>query len=282
MKDFESVKKSENLHMAIFSGPGTEDIVSTALDLYYRAGLPLTIVVVSPCINYDKVSAVPVAEFKTDKSIIGFAEVTRWLDKHADRLIAKGRSVGWYRQQYLKLGYAWQLPGTCFIHDGDTIFSPGVIHSLCTSSMLLATLEDNRDYDLGCHQLGIQPNGSCSFVANGGLFNGKLLRNLSKNPAEWFIQSMEEILKEFGSGDFSEYQIMGNLMNSQNPNIKIHSMRFFRRMDLLATSPHILPPTQLINQALARYDAIAFERNHHRSTLRRLLGQLMYLAGRSW
>lgn len=277
-----SKNKFEKLHVAIFSGPGTEDIVSTAIDLYYRAGLPLDLVVVSPNNNYDIASSVSIANTKTDDSIIGFIEVTGWLDEHADRLAAKGRSVGWYRQQYLKLGYAWQLPGTCFIHDGDTIFSPALIHSLCNSSMLLATRENNSNYDLGCHQLGIPPNGSCSFVANGGLFNGQLLRSLSTNPAEWFINSMERILKEPGCGDFSEYQIMGNLMKSQNPKIRTHSMQFFRRMDLLATSTHILPPMQLITQALARYDAIAFERNHHRSTLRRILGQLMYWTGRSW
>lgn len=104
-------KKTEKLHIAIFSGPGTEDIVSTAIDLYYRAGLPLDLVVVSPNTNYDIASAVSVSNTKTDNSIIGFIEVTRWLDEHADRLAAKGRSVGWYRQQYLKLGYAWQLSG---------------------------------------------------------------------------------------------------------------------------------------------------------------------------
>jgi hypothetical protein len=276
------MKTSENLHLAIFSGPGTEDIVSAAVDLYCCGELSLDLVVVSPSINYDIVGAVSFANTKTDDSIIGFAEVTTWLKKNADCLVAKGRSVGWYRQQYLKLGYAWQLPGACFIHDGDTIFSRALIKSLCTSSMLLATREDNNNYDLGCQQIGIQSNGSCSFVANGGLFNGQLLRRLSTNPAEWFITAMERIVKGSGSGDFSEYQIMGNLMKAHDPDIRIHAMRFFRRMDLLATSTHTLPPTQLITQALARYDAIAFERNHRRSTLRGVLGRLRYWTGRSW
>ena len=271
------------LEVVIFCGPGTEDIVSTAITLYCNNDLPIELIVVSPC-NIDFVNQGTPANtlLIRDDSITGFSEVSYWLEAHSDRFAAKGRSVGWYRQQYLKLAYSWKQDNSCFIHDGDTIFSPDLIRRLCKYRMLLATHEDPRLYDLGCTELGINVNNCPSFVANGGLFSGQLLRSLSGDPAEWFITSMELILKHPGNADFSEYQIMGNLFNISNPIIQIHNMRLFRRMDLLADSIQELPPQRLIIDALDRYDAIAFERNHSRSTARRYLAYLMYRIGWSW
>jgi hypothetical protein len=267
----------------MFCGPRTADIAQTADRLYRAAGLPLELVFITP--SRDIVSLSGTADRTSvqvvaDEDVPGYQLVSRWLADHAAQFAALGRSSRWYLQQYLKLAYAWSRASPTFIHDGDTIFAPRLLLRLCNSKFVLTTKEDASLYNLGCQRLGIEVATKRSLIANGGLFDGELLRPLG-SPEDWFIRSIQETVLHGPGSDFSEYQIVGNLLLAHHPN-QLRPMKFFRRFDLLTPSGSGLPSDRRLQQALKRYDAIAFERGHQQSLRHRLAGRLVYWAARSW
>lgn len=215
-----------------------------------------------------------------DEDVPGHARISAWLSERADRWAAVGRSTGWYLQQYLKLAYAWNRPGATFVHDGDTIFSPSLLAEIGRRPMLLTTREDAAVYNEGCRRVGVPVGANVSLVANGGLFDGPLLRGLGA-PEVWFERALEGTALAPGAADFSEYQIMGNLQLSRR-RLPLRALRFFRRFDLLAPRSGEMPPDSTLARALDRYDAIAFERGHRRGAMRRVAGRLAYWSGRTW
>lgn len=278
-----SAKNDASLHCAMFCGPRTADIAQAAERLYRAAGLALELVIITPSREMALLSGSArhtSVQVIADEDVAGYQLVSRWLADHATHFAALGRSSRWYLQQYLKLAYAWTSASPTFIHDGDTIFSPSLLSLLRSSKFLLTTKEDASLYNSGCLRLGIAVATKHSLIANGGLFDGELLRPLGA-PEDWFIRSIEETVLHGPGSDFSEYQIVGNLLlaHHQNP---LRPIKFFRRFDLLTPSGSGLPSDRRLQQALKRYDAIAFERGHQQSLRYRLAGRLAYWTGKSW
>jgi hypothetical protein len=213
-----------------------------------------------------------------DEDVEGFDEVRSELQRmHAQELL-KGRSVGWYLQQYLKLADAWRSSTRCFIHDGDTVFSPHLLRRLAVSHELLTTREDTDSYNFAAQTVGL-PTEVRSFVANGGLFYPDVLQRLHTEPARWFLDVMDQgVLRSNGRGDFSEYQIMGALLKEQLP---MRRIAMFRRFDLLSR-PDAPQAVSRVQRALVRYDAVAFEAGHHSSLPKRWAGHLAYGLRYSW
>ena len=271
------------LHCAMFCGPRTADIAQAAERIYRAADLSLELVFITPSREMALLSGAAgrtSVQVIADEDVAGYQLVSGWLADHAAQFAALGRSSRWYLQQYLKLAYAWTRASPTFIHDGDTIFAPSLLSLLCSSKFVLTTKEDASLYNSGCQRLGFAVATKHSLIANGGLFDGELLRPLGA-PEDWFIRSIQETVLDGPGSDFSEYQIVGNLLLAHHAN-PLRPMKFFRRFDLLTPSGSSLPSDRRLQQALQRYDAIAFERGHQQSLRHRLAGRLAYWIGRSW
>lgn len=273
---------NQRLHCAIFCGPGSEDVVEMALRLYKKAELGIDAVIVAPRdVLASRKIKTHAWEVVADEDIVGIAKVQDWLRSHADEFRMTGRSPNWYRQQYLKLAYAHYRKALTFIHDGDTIFAPALLAAITTQSMLLTTREDPTMYNEGCNRLHLPTPLRASLVANGGLFDGGLLRDFGVPMSDWFIAAMKVIVLDSPGADFSEYQIMGQMASTRHA-WPSRLLKLFRRFDLLTPLDQALPSDDRINRALSHYDALAFERGHRRNLYRRVLGHAAYWGRRTW
>jgi hypothetical protein len=164
-----------------------------------------------------------------------------------------------------------------FIADGDTIFSHRLLRDVLTQPSVLTTGERYENYDRLLIALGLTPP-ELSCVANGNVFpNDPLLRRLAT--PEGFVSILEDhIFPSNGMLDFSEYQITGSLLQSR---LAMRRIKMFRRFDLLINSLDDIPAA-FVDRALRRYDAVAVEANHRRSSTRRIAARIFYGIGRSW
>jgi hypothetical protein len=268
-------------YCAIFCGPSTLDIVALALKVYKYAQVNIEIQLVIPK-EYSYYAEKMADEFGVsvyfDENIQDFEIVNTFLQHHRDELL--GRSWKWYKQQYLKLGLAWKSDRMVFIHDGDTIFSPSIFERLIQEPFLLTTRERVDIYLAGLKLLGI-PLGYKSYIANGGIFYPSILLNISSDPSSWFIDAIKKCVlsSNVDQVDFSEYQIMGSLLQDSIPS---RQLKLFRRFDLLA-GENISKINYLnIIKSLKKYDAIALEMYHHRNLSKRIVARLLYSLGFSW
>jgi hypothetical protein len=267
---------------AIFCGPRTSEVARLATSIYRAQELtwPMTLWTPRRLENeFGWTGEVPGLALRFDEEVKGFDQVAEFLREHHAQGRLGGRSTGWYLQQYLKLAVAWEAGGPVFIHDGDTIFSPGLMAEQMHSPFLMTTKEGTDRYSAAAQAVGL-PTHPRSFVANGGLFIPEVLRSLDADPATWFMDVMARgVLGEGAQGDFSEYQIMGALLT---PRLPARPITIFRRFDLLVSSPARPDARRKVVLALKRYDALAFESGHRASAARRFLGLCAYGVGYSW
>jgi hypothetical protein len=267
-------RPAARLRCALFCGPGSITATRLAIDLYARGGARLDLTVVTPASCAASFGGE--ATVLADEAVPGHAEIVAWLAAERARITRRGRSTGWYLQQYLKLAVAWHAPASVFVHDGDTVFAPAMLHELAERPAVMTTREDPSAYNRAAAHLGL-PSHARSFVANGGLFDGETLRTLGADPVTWFTGAMERaVLAPDDGADFSEYQLMGALLATRWP---LRPLRLFRRFDLIASAEG---GRQCAERALRRYDAIAFETAHRASWSKRVLGRFAYAANVSW
>jgi len=268
-------------YCAIFCGPSTLDIVALTLKVYKHAQVNTEIQLVIPK-EYSHYAEKMTDEFGVsicfDEDIQDIEMVSSFLQHYRDKL--RGRSWKWYKQQYLKLGLAWKSDRMVFIHDGDTIFSPAILEQLIQKPFLLTTGERVHIYVAGLNLLGL-PLSSKSYIANGGIFDPSILKNISSDPSSWFIEAIKKCILSSNTDrvDFSEYQIMGSLLQDS---ISSRQLKLFRRFDLL--SGENISKINYLNviKSLEKYDAIALEMYHHRSLSMRIIARLLYSLNFSW
>lgn len=263
--------------LVICAGPGA--IRTAALASHYYGGHDIEALVIRPakCTSLDSLFSCS-THFIDDESICGFDEVARYCRSRQGQFEDFNRSGGWFVQQYIKLAYRKSVgDDVIFIGDGDTIFSHELLDSILAAPNILTTNERHAPYDRLLEELRlVVPPKSC--VANGNFFIRSPVFDNYGSP-EGFIDLMEsKILPSSGSVDLSEYQIAGSLLQGSLPSRQI---RMFRRFDLLASDPEGVSG-RTIENALHRYDAIAFEFNHRNNFVRRSLARLRFAVGSSW
>jgi hypothetical protein len=277
---FDSTKSP--LTCAIFCGPASASATSLALSVYRTAKLDIPIELVTPERCRPMVESIAEhfgVSLVMDEQVEGYAEVSDFLREHAQLLHARGRSVGWYLQQYLKMSHAWRAHCPLFVHDGDTVFRPSLLQDIARAPYLLTTRENIAVYSSAASNLGL-PTYPLSFIANGGVFLRDALESLGSNPVRWFISAMTKVvLPAIDGADFSEYQIMGALLSKRLPN---RPLKIFRRFDLLVADASSDVALSRVNHALDRYDAVAFEALHRAGWFKRFAGRLAYASRRSW
>ena len=182
---------------------------------------------------------------------------------------------GWYYQQFLKYSVVLKLKGENFlILDGDTIIREKLLKS---NSLFFSTKKpDERYYSL---YKNIFPNdflSNKSFITNQMVFNKSILQNLIneielKFEDNW-ISSISNLIKKNKNLMFSEYQTYTEFVLNRYNNFTIKSVKVFRRMDLISDS---------IENALKKYDVIAYENHHKTGFLRKLRAILYYKIGKN-
>lgn len=265
----------------IVCGPMAVQSTRLALKIYRDAGLdiPMTVLMPERCARDEGWKEFPAIRIAVDEEVKDRDRVLSFLTTAHNSGYLKGRSTNWYLQQYLKLAHSWEALGSVFIHDGDTIFAPLLLAELQVSPYLLTTNEDTTAYNAAARECGL-PTYKASFVANGGIFLPAVLKSLSSDPAEWFLEIIKKgVIADGVTGDFSEYQIMGSLLRQNFP---IHKIKMFRRFDLLVQPNLDSLAERKCAAALKKYDAIAFEMGHRSTPLRKVLGRLAYSVGYSW
>lgn len=261
----------------ICAGPKALPTSALAQAYYRAAAIQPLIVRPAACADRDDLFA-PGTRFLDDEELPGVVEVRAFLQAHADTMAQFHRAPGWFLQQFIKLAAVRAMDAEyVFLSDGDTIFSLPLLQDLLRTPQVIATGEKHENYDRLLRALGLTPP-SRSCVANGNVFpRHPRLRELAT--AEGFRAVMKEhVLPSRGELDFSEYQLVGSLLE---PQLGLRPIRLFRRFDLLTGAPETVPHAH-IRQALTRYDALAIETEHHSSLLKRVAARLFYAAGRSW
>ena len=182
---------------------------------------------------------------------------------------------GWYYQQFLKYKSVLKFEGNDFlIIDGDTI-----IKKELAKENLLCTTNKSTDERYEKLYLKFFKNHTLygkSFITNQMVFNKQylmeMLDKIEKNFSKNWILAISDLIKSNKDILFSEYQTYAEyLLNTKN-NIKVQNVKVFRRMDLINDS---------IENALKKYDILAFEHHHKTGILRKLRAKLFYLMGKS-
>lgn len=263
--------------LVIVAGPRALPTAAVASRYYAAAGIAATVVRPANCLAHDGSFYVGTT-FIDDEALAGVEMVSTFLKSRRADLAAFNRSPGWFLQQFIKLAAVSAL-GTpfVFIADGDTVFSTALLNDVLRSPTILTTGETYENYDRLVRELGLVPT-SRSCVANGNIFSQAEPLQVLATPAGFETMLSNHVLPSRGTLDFSEYQVTGSILE---PRIGSRPIRMFRRFDLLvADLDHI--PERRVAQALRRYDVIAIEANHHRSTAKRLAAHLFYAVRRSW
>jgi hypothetical protein len=265
------------LPLVICAGPRALPTTVVASHYYAADGIRPIVVRPASCKDHDADLAVG-TRCIDDEALAGVEEVSAYLRAHRNRLASFNRAPGWFLQQFIKLSAVATLDTYyVFIADGDTIFSHRLLRDVLTQPSVLTTGERYENYDRLLIALGLTPP-ELSCVANGNVFpNDPLLRRLAT--PEGFVSILEDhIFPSNGMLDFSEYQITGSLLQSR---LAMRRIKMFRRFDLLINSLDDIPAA-FVDRALRRYDAVAVEANHRRSSTRRIAARIFYGIGRSW
>jgi hypothetical protein len=257
-----------------------------AVRYYARIGFPVNVIIYTPSENNKILNSLnlPNCLVANDESIPGYEEIVKFLNsKRGEILEKKRRTVGWYLQQYLKVAAAFHSSEPIFISDGDTIFSGNLLADISRSPKLLTTKENPDTYNNGCRVLGYSTF-PVSFVANGGLFCPRELRLRIPCCTKWFQNSLETILDDNNrASDFSEYQIMGNILSSK---LNSRRLRIFRRFDMLSKLEDLDSVSDVylskLERIFNRYDALAWEFGHKSYPIKRVVARLAFLCNYSW
>jgi hypothetical protein len=181
---------------------------------------------------------------------------------------------GWYYQQFLKYQSVLTLEGEDFlIIDGDTILSSSFAkrNTLFTTGRKTVEKYSNLyKYLFPEHSLYGK-----SFITNQMVFNKKTLKkmifDIEKNSKNKWIYAISDLVKNDPDKLFSEYQVYAEYVLNQKRNIVINKTSVFRRMDLINDS---------VENAIKKYDILAYEPRHETSFLRILRAKFYYFIGR--
>jgi hypothetical protein len=182
---------------------------------------------------------------------------------------------GWYYQQFLKYQSILNLEGEDFlIIDGDTFINENLLQK-----DTLFTTNKNTVEGYSCLYKLLFPehnlNGK-SFITNQMIFKKKylkeIIKNIEKNSSKSWIESLAELVKYNHSCMFSEYQVYAEYIINMKYDVDIKNTTVFRRMDLINDS---------VENALDKYDIVAYESHHNTGFLRLIRAKIYYLLGLS-
>lgn len=224
-----------------------------------------TIFLVSPKASLTKYQAKNLNKIN-DNDILDFNQLKEKLELER---------FGWYYQQFLKYQVVLTLDGEEFlIIDGDT----AIKNTLAKSDTLFTTGKYTVENYSNLYKM-LFPNHKLngnSFVTNQMVFRKSFLKELigeiEKNNSKNWIEILSCLVKENKNFMFSEYQTYAEYILNRNENIKINPIKVFRRMDLITDS------TQ---NALKKYDILAYENHHKTGILRVLRAKIYYIFGMS-
>ncbi|MEO1958627.1 MAG: hypothetical protein ABGX23_03650 [Nautiliaceae bacterium] len=175
----------------------------------------------------------------------------------------------WYYQQFLKYEVVLKFRDykRLWIIDGDTVLRKDLSKEVLYSTFKPTYKKYNNFYYKVFQEKGYE----FSFVTNQMVFEREFLVNMlniieNKFYKNWMDVFLENIDEE---NVFSEYQAYGNFI-AKNKNIQ--RVKIFRRMDLINDS---------IENALKKYDIIAYENHHKVDFLRKIKYKIDYFFGRS-
>lgn len=187
---------------------------------------------------------------------------------------------GWCYQQYLKLKLVESSDDLLVIMDGDTYIDPFYLHNCIKNKIVTATLENIEIYNKMFInvELGIKLR-ETSFIANFGIISPNLFNKNFKSVDLLFFKIYNYGKENNVKFIISEYQIFGNVMLDNNWESKV--FKFFRRGDLLPINFFGL--RRIINYSnLFGFDAIAFEANHSKNFLKKILAPVLLICRYSW
>ncbi len=218
-------------------------------------------------------------EMIPDESFNAYLDVRVAIDKFVSEENPYKRSAGWYMQQYLKIAAVSRSEGLAVVIDGDTVLRPKTIEKMIGDKIIAVTKESVEIYNAGLALIGVQSSNAPypSFVANFGLIDSDVLRDKFPEPDKFYIKWLE-MIKANKIGDISEYQLFGTLMC--NDGWRGKRINIFRRADLLSASPR--PISDVCDQLLKRYDAVAFENHHAQGLFKKIAARVAVAVGYSW
>ncbi len=187
---------------------------------------------------------------------------------------------GWCYQQYLKLKLVESSDDLLVIMDGDTYIDPIYLHNCIKNKTVTATLENIEIYNQMFRniELGIKLRDT-SYIANFGIISPNLFRINFKSVNHLFYDIYNFCIENNTQFIISEYQIFGNVMLDNDWNSKF--FKFFRRGDLLPIKFFGLK--KIINFSnFIGFDAIAFEANHSKNFLNKILAPILFIFRYSW
>ncbi len=203
---------------------------------------------------------------KDDNDILNFNQLK-------DEL--KLERFGWYYQQFLKYQSILTLDGEDFlIIDGDTIIKPSLAlkDTLFTTDKPTVVGYSNLYSKLfPQHKL----NGK-SFITNQMIFNKiylqEIVNKIEESSEKSWIETLADLVKNNQNFMFSEYQVYAEYLLNTKQDIQVKKVSIFRRMDLINDS---------VDNALKKYDILAYEHHHKTGFLRVLRAKLYYFIGKS-
>jgi hypothetical protein len=187
---------------------------------------------------------------------------------------------GWCYQQYLKLKLVEASQDLLVIMDGDTYVDPIYLHNCIESKVVTSTLENVETYNKMFKnvKLGINIR-ETSYIANFGIISPNLFKANFESVDNLFLKIYKYSIEKNVQFTISEYQIFGNIMLDNN--WKSRSFKFFRRGDLLPINFFGL--TRIINIAnFLGFNAIAFEANHSRNFINKIIAPIVFIFRFSW
>jgi len=118
-----------------------------------------------------------------------------------------------------------------------------------------------------------------SYIANFGIISPNLFNKNFKSVDLLFFKIYNYCKENNVKFIISEYQIYGNVMLDNNWNPK--KFKFFRRGDLLPINFFGL--RRIINFSnFIGFDAIAFEVNHKKTFLNKIMAPILFIFGYTW
>ena len=268
--------KSKSLSSIAIPWPKRCSIGKNSFDVYDLVSMKVKIFIVAPCELRSEFRLRKNYYFVADQDLSGYASVQNSLLSSKEQGFISRSS--WYLQQYLKLQFAKEHNSPIFIQDADTIFNPRFLVDLIESPFLLKTKERVEIYNNFISLLPVE-SFSSSFIANGGYFDGSYLHGGFEPVVllNFFLES----LKDEKICEFSEYQVMGSIINSEGK-LTSRFIKLFRRYDLIQKSESWHIDSWRYKRALRVYDAIAFEETHRTSIVKNFAIILRFLLKHSW
>ena len=207
---------------------------------------------------------------KKYKNKIEFRRDDEFYTRHEFDQLLINEKKNWYYQQFLKYKILEKIEfDYALLIDGDSRISKNIISIYQTSHLTVVNRKLIKQYNNFLKSFRIHES-KFNFITNEMLFQKEKFNDLleytknQQNSKNWELAIAKNINAD---SYFSEYQLYGSFIFSKYSNLKISSIKSFRRFDLI-NAP--------IKNALKYYDLVSLENSHKSTLLKRVVVRLMY------